>query len=104
MLCFSGFELYPRWVPLNTPKFKISIERVNLLVTFLAFAAIGLFNLCILETKNGFRESDEKFCGMRDFREKGGKSRSGPSFLFPDPGTCDPHTKLSSTRVQRLEK
>ena len=34
--------------------------------------------------------------------ERGNEVGSSPP--FPDPGTCDPHTKLSSTRVPQLEK
>ena len=50
-------------------KFKISIERATLHVTFISF--YRLFNEFFLRNKNGIRESD----GMRDSCEKGAGRR-----------------------------
>ena len=30
MLCLSGFELYPRWVPLNSHYMETRLEYLNL--------------------------------------------------------------------------
>ena len=67
----------------NRRKFKISIERINIHLTFISFFEIRLFNALFWERKAGFGKLMKNVRDARFTRKRGGNAGSG--LPLPDP-------------------